>query len=83
MSPGESIFLDSSVTSLRWIRGYMISNCNTKELFISSSNLDQSGGLACRWRTDNNFMLADLSIQNVSNEKLKVQVVLTGVSAGN
>ena len=82
LNPGQSLFLDSTVTSIRWIKGYSISNCNgTRELYISASNLDQSGTLPCSWRTNSSFMMADLSIQNTSNQKLTVEVYMIGVSS--
>lgn len=76
LQPGESIFLDSSITNIAGITDYSVSNCSNKELYISASNIESDRSLGCSWRTRTSFMLADLNIQNISNREKKITVKL-------
>ncbi|MFZ1322641.1 MAG: hypothetical protein WAT71_13875 [Ignavibacteria bacterium] len=82
LQPGESVFLDSNVTSLSGINSYSISNCSLlkKTVFISTSVFDPPGSMECEWETYENYLIPDLSIQNISRRKMNVEVLLNGVS---
>lgn len=82
IQPNEVMTLDSKVTDLTGIKSFSISNCNIerKDLFVSASNLDQSGSLGCSWNSNSSFMLNDLIIENRSGKVREIEVVLSGRS---
>ncbi len=79
LNPGEYILLNSSVTSLRNIHEYSVSNCiNTlSELYISASNIGMLRSLPCE---SSEFVLDDLKIENISGQIKKINVKLSGGS---
>lgn len=80
LQPGAFIFLDSRVTSLKYITEYSISNCaiSKKDLNITASNIDGLHSLPC---SSKSYFLYDLMIENRSSEVRKIDVMLIGGSA--
>ena len=80
LQAGESVFLDSNITSLRLINSCWISNCNQRRqgLFISTSIIDPPNSLPCSWK---NYSLPDLLIDNISGREITFEIQLTGISS--
>lgn len=81
LGPDESVYLNSEVTLLSNITAYTILNCNLvrQELHITSSSIDGPYSLPCSWKTTSNFMIDDLSIQNVSKSNKTIKIFLKGI----
>ncbi|MBV6477881.1 MAG: hypothetical protein HGGPFJEG_00626 [Ignavibacteria bacterium] len=81
VKPQSFVFLDSTVTSLSWIAGYMISNCEitSRNLYITASNIDNNQSLPCNWKTNSSLMLKDLLIQNLTSRAIVIDVKLNGI----
>ena len=82
LNPGECICIDSTVSFMKYITAYSISDCNIakKEMFISASNIDQCGSLPCKVDASENYYLYDLTIENLSDRTLSIFVIMEGGS---